>query len=51
MSIMSCVCGYSVDDGQHMVETPIYFQSGKRKGEVKVLEVNWLILNLTKLDS
>lgn len=38
---LTCVCGYSVDDGQHKIENVVYYQSGKRKGEVKRVDEVW----------
>lgn len=38
---MKCLCGYEEPEAYEK-ETPIYFQSGKRKGELKTVYREWI---------
>lgn len=38
---MKCLCGYEEPES-YTKETPVYFQSGKRKGELKTVHREWI---------
>lgn len=38
---MKCLCGH-IEPESYWRETPIYFSSGKRKGELKNIQKDWI---------
>ena len=48
MTVRSCVCGYFVDDEEYAVEIPVYYQSGKHKGELKTTYTEYQLKEPTK---